>query len=126
VRDDYRDFHLRVDARINQGGDSGVFFRWLLTGGGYQAQIGGRSGTGSLHSHTGQAIVAVREPLVRPGQWFRLEVIAYGDNIVIKVNGRTTVQYFDPKRTFSHGCICLEQVTPSTVIEFRRVDVKEL
>jgi hypothetical protein len=132
ARDDYRDFHLRVEARINRGGDSGVFFRWLVArGGGYQAQVVGQvaghaGGTGSLYSETGTPIVAVREPLVSPGQWFALDVIAYEDDIIIKVNGRTTANYTDLERRFPSGSIGLEQVDPATWIEFRRVEVKEL
>src|SRR5262249_36511529 len=119
ARDDYRDFHLRVEARINRGGDSGIFFRWLLPGGGFQAQIVGQiaghaAGTGSLYSETGAPIVAVREPLISPGQWFALEVIAYEDNIIIKVNGKTTANYTDLKRRFPSGSIGLEQVNSAT------------
>ena len=27
VRNDYRDFHLRAEVKINANGDSGIFFR---------------------------------------------------------------------------------------------------
>src|SRR5262249_39023202 len=43
-RDDFRDFHLRLEAKINRDGDSGVFFRTPFGRGipalpGYEAQI---------------------------------------------------------------------------------------
>jgi hypothetical protein len=53
-------------------------------------------------------------------------VVEIRNNIIIKVNGRITVQYSDPKRSFPRSGIGLEQVGPATVIESRRVDVKEM
>jgi len=128
VRKSYRDFHLRVEARINERGDSGVFFRWLEPQGGYQAQIlGYPAGTGSLiYSRTGKTDVHSRESLVAPGHWFVLDVIADGDHIVINVNGKTTADYTDAQRSLSSGSLGIEQRLPATVIEFRRIDVKEL
>src|SRR5262249_25459374 len=96
-RNHFRDFHLRVHARINDGGDGGVMFRWT-TAGGYQAQIVNTTrrpsrGTGSLMSSEDKYLVEYRDPLLRPGEWFLLEVIAVGRHIVLKVNGKITADY---------------------------------
>jgi hypothetical protein len=108
-----------------------VFFRWPESLGGYQAQLVGNprkhlGGTGSLYSNTGAALVGVRQPLHRPGQWFLLEVIANGDNIVIKVNGKTAVNYTDSNRPTRSGSIGLEDSVSGTLIEFRKIEIKEL
>jgi serine/threonine protein kinase len=135
-RGDYKNFHLRVKARINDGGNSGLYFRtrfgpllppnnpvWPQ---GYEAQIystplRGQQQTGSLHN-----IAKVTEQLHKPNEWFTLEVIAQGTHIVIKVNGKATVDYTDEKRLFTSGHIALQQLDASTVVEFRKIEIKEL
>ena len=71
-------------------------------------------------------MVARRESPVPPGQWFTLEVIAQGNHIVIRVNGKTTADYTDEKRPYSSGHIALQQHDPETVAEFRKIEIKEL
>jgi hypothetical protein len=140
TRDDYKDFHLRVEARINNGGNSGVYFRapfdislppnnpkYPL---GYEAQINSMSKdprkTGSLFITPGGAVVPVSQSLHLPDQWFTLEVIAEGNHIVVKVNGKTTADYIDEKRLYSSGHIALQQLDAQTVVEFRKIEIKEL
>ena len=51
---------------------------------------------------------------------------AQGNHIVISVNGKTTTDYTDEKRLYSSGHIALQQHDPSTVAEFRKIEIKEL
>jgi hypothetical protein len=139
----YKNFHLRVEARINAGGNSGVLFRAGFgpvfpaeNPLGYEAQIanskpGDPAQTGSLYAVTGRPgsggpVVSVHESLVRSGEWFTQEVIAEGNHIVIKVNGKTTADYTDEKRCFTSGHIALQQHNAQTVAEFRKIEIKEL
>jgi len=139
-RDDYKDFHLRVEARIKDG-DSGVYFRAPFgpvfpTNGpryptGFQAQIDDGSDdregkTGSLFVGNFSALVVLRKSPAPAGQWFTLDVIANGNQIVIKVNGETTADYTDKKRLFSSGCVALQQLDAKTVAEFRKTEINEL
>ena len=95
-RPDFKDFHLRVEARINHKGNSGVDFRtsfgptWPANEPkfpfGYEAQIDNsnhKDRTGSLFVMTGgptsgSTIVSIRDSLVAANQWFTMEVIARG------------------------------------------------
>ena len=134
-RDDYKDFHLRAEARINDGGNSGIFFRtpfgpfdlspWPL---GYEAQINSTQKdprkTGSLFGRGN--FVVIRESPVPPDEWFSLDVIAEGNHIVLKVNGKATADYTDEQRQFTSGHIALQQWLPQTVAEFRKIEIKEL
>ena len=43
-----------------------------------------------------------------------------------QVNGKTTADYTDDNRLFSSGHIALQQLDPSTVAEFRKIEIKEL
>jgi hypothetical protein len=139
-RGDYQDFHLRAEARINDGGNSGLCFRtafgpqvpqnnprFLL---GYEAQINSTHGdpnkTGSLYAGGEGALVAIRESPVPAGQWFTMEVIAQDNRIIVKVDGKTTADFTDQKRRFTTGHIALQQHNPQTVAEFRKIEIKEL
>ncbi|HZY84125.1 MAG TPA: family 16 glycoside hydrolase [Gemmataceae bacterium] len=140
-RDDYKDFHLRVEARINEGGNSGVYVRagsapawpankptWPF---GYEAQIynsdnASQPKTGSLFAGPDGAVVRVSESNAPPGEWFTMEVIARGNHIIVKVNGRTTADYTDDRQRFMRGRIALQTMDKNTVAEFRKVEIKEL
>jgi serine/threonine protein kinase len=102
-RQDYDDFHLRAEARINEGGNSGVFFRGSSAPelppsgpkwpGGYEAQIN-NSGkdprkTGTLLSAGSPPLVEVSESRLSDGEWFLLEIIAQGNRLTVKVAGQT-------------------------------------
>jgi len=131
-RGDYQNFRYRVEAQINDHGNSGQYFRTQFGPGfpkGYEAQINSTHGdpirTGSLYGFTE---TEVREMLVPPGEWFTQEVTAIGNHIVIKVNGKTTVDYkvTDPKKTYPKGHFALQQHDPGTVVKFRKIEVLEL
>ncbi len=136
-RGDYGDFHLRVEARINHQGNSGIYFRGDSIRSttpdfffGHEAAIyysrpNDSGQTGSLCTGTGASLVNVRGWSGRPGEWFTLEVIAEGNHIVIKVNGKTTADYTVKKR-LPGGHIALQQYTAQTVAEFRKIEIKEL
>jgi hypothetical protein len=131
-RGDFHNFHLRLEALINVGGDSGVFFRSEFGPGvpeGYEAQIDVtprvRIKTGSLYL-PGVPEVLVGKQLHRPNEWFTQEVIAEGNHIIIKVNDQTTVDWRDPKNSYARGHFALQQEHPGTVVKFRKIEVLEL
>jgi len=139
-RGDYQDFHFRVEAMINDKGNSGQYFRAKFEPGfppGYEAQINSTHGdpirTGSLYpdgrqkfSKEEQAKMVVKEQLHKPDEWFTQEVIADGNHIIIKVNGKTTVDFVDAKNRFKRGRFAIQQHDPGTVIKVRKIEVKEL
>jgi hypothetical protein len=138
-RGDYKNFHFRIEAKINDHGKSGQFFRSAFGPGlpkGYHAQINATHRdlirTGSLYPSFAKLSIAewdqvvVRKPLHKPDEWFVQEVIAQDNSIVIKVNGKTTVQYVDPKQTYREGHFALQQYGPTTRVTFRKIEVKEL
>jgi hypothetical protein len=64
--------------------------------------------------------------LVKPDEWFTQEVTAIGNHIVIKVNGKVTVDWKDPKSTFLKGHFAIQQHDPGSKVWVRKVEVKEL
>ncbi|HEV3261956.1 MAG TPA: DUF1080 domain-containing protein [Gemmataceae bacterium] len=139
-RDDYKNFRYRVVAMINDNGNSGQYFRTKFGEGfpkGYEAQINSTHSdpirTGSLYpafdpdlSDTDKEKVCVKEQLHKPDTWFTQEVIAVGNHIIIKVDGKTTVDFVDKKNTYMKGRFALQQHDPKTVVKFKKIEVKEL
>ncbi len=130
-RGDFENFQYRVEAKINDGGNSGQYFRTQFGPSfpkGYEAQINSTHTdpirTGSLYNFGKDATVT--EMLVKPDKWFTQEVIAVGNHIIIKVNGKTTVDFIDKKNTYAKGHFALQQHDPGTVVQFRKIEVKEL
>ena len=139
-RDDYKNFRYRVVAMINDNGNSGQYFRTQFGPGfpkGYEAQINSTHSdpvrTGSLYPafdpdlpRAEKKKVIVKEQLHKPNEWFNQEVIARGNHIIIKVDGKTTVDFVDKKNTYMKGRFALQQHDPGTVVKFKKIEVKEL
>lgn len=142
-RGDYKNFRLHVEARINDGGLGGVYFRapfglvfpaekpaWPL---GYQAKINSthpdRRKTGSLTIVVNAKSVIwdiIRESPVPHGRWLKMDVIAEENHLVIEVDGKTMKDYTDDKSLFTSGHIALQFDSADTVVEFRKIEIKEL
>lgn len=132
-RDDYTDFHYRIEAKISDKGNSGQYFRTQFGPGypkGYEAQINSNfpdpQKTGSLYG-----FVRITEMLVQPDTWFTQEVIAKGNHIIIKVNGKKTVDYKDEKNTYTKGHFAIQQHGPApgsdeSIIMLKKIEVKEI
>jgi hypothetical protein len=127
-RGDYVNFIFRIEAKINDGGNSGQYFRTAFGPGfpkGYEAQINSThhdpAKTGSLWG-----FVNVTKTSVKPDEWFTQEVTADGAHIIIKVNGQTTVDFVDQRATYEKGHFALQVHGPETVVKFRKIEVQEL
>lgn len=143
-RGNYTDFHLLLEVRINGGGNSGVYFRapfgpnlparvkfpvspsnkltWIAA---YNAKIDAPR-FGRLLIDQNPELHWTRVLALQPGEWITYEIIIKGNHIVIKVNGETTSDFTDDQRHFKKGHIVLQQHGPQTVVEFRKIKIKEL
>jgi serine/threonine protein kinase len=145
---DYEDFHLKVEARINDGGNSGIYFRSeyglgfviVKAGGGpkraprgyevdlhrvpqRRAPIGTlwRQGQGTELS----ALPAISVPFP-PDGWFVIEILTKGKHIITKVNGTTVLDTVDETHAPRRGHIALEAMNSFTSVQFRRIEIREL
>ncbi len=139
-QDDYTNFVYRVEAAINDGGNSGQYFRTQFGPGfpkGYEAQINSTHKdpirTGSLYPAFNPKLpkeerdkIIVLKELVKPDEWFTQEVIADGNHIIIKVNGEKTVDFVDENNTYTKGRFALQQHDPTTTVKFRKIEYKPL
>lgn len=135
---DYTDFHYRIEAKINDKGNSGQYFRTEFGPGfpkGYEAQINATHGdkvkTGSLYPSQGldkyrDKITVLDTAPHKPNEFFTQEVIAKGDTITILVNGKKTVEFKDPENRFKKGHFALQGHDPGSIMTFKKVEVKEI
>jgi hypothetical protein len=126
---EFTNFHYKADLKLTKGSNSGMYFRTAYADGGwpkgYEAQVNNSHGdpkrTGSLYN-----FVDVKEQLIPDDTWWTQEVIAQGNHIVIKVNGKTVVDYTDEKNTFTKGHFAFQQHDPGSKVEIKNVKVKPL
>jgi hypothetical protein len=137
---DYKNFRYRVEAMINDNGNSGQYFRTKFGPSfpkGYEAQINSTHSdkirTGSLYpsfsdklTNDDKAKILILKALHKPEEWFTQEVIAEGNHIIIKVNGETTVDFVDKNNTYMSGHFALQQHDPKTVVKFKKIEYKPL
>jgi hypothetical protein len=133
-------FRYRVEAKINDKGNSGQYFRAKFEPGfpaGYEAQINATHGdpirTGSLYpdgrtklGEFKKDICVMNDAPHKPDEFFVQEVVADGNHIQIFVNGKKTVDFTDPNKTYTKGHFALQGHDPGSVMTFKKVEYKPL
>lgn len=112
---------FKAHVKLNHAGNSGMYFRAEMVPGwpkGYEAQVDNThpdpKRTGSLYN-----FADVREQLVPDDTWWEQHIIADGNHIIIKVNGKTVVDYVDTKNSFTKGWLALQQHNKGSVVEYK-------
>lgn len=125
---EFGDVAFKADISLAHGSNSGMYFRAERGPGwpkGYEAQVNNSHGdpkrTGSLYN-----FVDVREKLIEDDTWWTQEIIAQGNHIVIKVNGKTVVDFVDEKNTYSKGFLALQQHDPGSKVRYKNLMAKPL
>lgn len=132
----YKNFRYRAEIKINDKGNSGLYFRTTRKPGfsdGYEAQIDSTHTdpirTGSLYG-----MCHVYAQLVKPDTWFTYELEVRDDvwrgremtRIKITVDGRELFEYLDFEKTFKEGHFAFQQHDPGSRVNIRKVEVQEL
>jgi hypothetical protein len=136
---DFKNFELKLEVMTKPGSNGGVFFhtgpqsKFLKKG--YEAQVcnscGDKRKTGSL------LVVEDHDTSpVKDDEWFEYHILVTGKRIVVKVNGKTTVDYTEPPnpkrpeswegRVLSHGLIALQAHDANSTVYYRNIRVKVL
>ena len=138
-RDDFADFHLRVEVLVDDGGDGGLFFRSPFGPSGaprpvsplgYEADI--RDGdAGSLFTLPENAsaprLLRRGNSPARRGEWITLEAIAVENHIVTKVDGVTVMYFRDDSIALHQGPHCVAVLgSHETKVKFRKIEIKQL
>ena len=134
----FKNFELKADVMTKPGSNSGIYFHteykksgWPDKG--YEVQVNNSHSdwrrTGSLY-----VIKDVRGSSAKDNEWFTEHIIVQDKQIIIKVNGQTTVDYTEPEdvarsdsgRKISSGTFALQGHDPKSVIYYKNIMVKPL
>ena len=135
----YTTLFRSIEVLAKPGSNGGVFFHTgpqsTFLKKGYEAQVcnscGSTGQTGSLF-----VIKNIDTSPVKDDEWFEYHILVSGKQIVIKVNGKTTVDYTEPanpkrpdsweQRVLSHGLLALQAHDPDSTVLYRKIRVKVL
>ena len=132
----YKNFRYRAEVKINDKGNSGLYFRTTRKPGftdGYEAQIDSTHTdpirTGSLYG-----MCDVYQQHVKPDTWFVYELEVRDDvwrgkavtRIKITLDGNELFEYLDFAQTFKEGHFAFQQHDPGSYVFIRKVEVMEL
>jgi len=136
----FKNFEFRADVKTLPGSNSGIYFHtefqqssWPQKG--YEAQVNNSHTdwrrTGSLY-----AIEDVRETYAKDNEWYTEYIKVEGKNILIKINGKTVVDYTEPsnvkrpegmkERVLSKGTFALQGHDPKSKVYFKNIKVRVL
>ena len=134
---DYKNFRFRAEIKINDHGNSGMYFRCPVADGdfskGYEAQIDSTHSdpirTGSLYG-----FLHVYKQLVPPDTWFTYEVQVVDKNwrgmviphIKISINGEVLYEFLDRTKAWDKGYFAFQQHDPGSKVQIRKIEVMEL
>ncbi len=137
---DFKNFELMVEVKTMPKANSGIFFHTVFqeTGWpnkGYEVQVNQSHGdwrkTGSLYSFND-----VKEVFVKDGEWYTEHIIVNGDQVTVKINGKTVMEYNESEdknrpanageKKIDRGTFALQAHDPESVIYYKSVKVKIL
>jgi len=129
-RTDFRDFHLRMELKTNSSTRASVHMRsdGLIKTSGYGVWLMTIEGKAPVFSliREGATAQKAKPAHVKPEEWQQLEIIARGGEFQVKVDGQLLVQWTDDNPLATSGPITISQMLPSGMLEFRKIEIKEL
>jgi formylglycine-generating enzyme required for sulfatase activity/serine/threonine protein kinase len=127
-RDDFRDFHLRAEVAVLDGGDANLVVR-AGAAGNLQCKLRGDANIGSLYAADADKqwrLVAQAAPAaVAPGEFFALELTAQGNQFSASVNGQEVARWTDEAGYLTGGGIELWNHLPNTRVVFRKLEIRK-
>jgi 3-keto-disaccharide hydrolase len=132
----YKNFRYHAEVKINDGGNSGLYFRTTRKPGfsdGYEAQIDSTHTdpirTGSLYG-----MCHVYQQHVKPDTWFTYDLEVRDDvwrgrpvtRIKITVDGNELYEFLDFSLAFKDGYFAYQQHDPGSHVSIRNVKVMPL
>jgi hypothetical protein len=136
----FRDFELKVDVMTRPGANGGVYIETAPEGGwpgkGFEVQVNNTYKTDPRKTFSIYEVKDVHEQLVPDNQWFTEDIIAKGDTITVKYNGKVIVEWTQPadwkgtsdfpNRRVGPGTIALQAHDPGSVVYYKNIRIKLL
>ncbi len=132
----YKNFRCRAEVMINDGGNSGFYFRTTERPGftdGYEAQIDSTH-TDPIRTGSIYGMCHVYKQWVKPNTWFTYDLEVRDDvwrgremtRIKVTVDGTELYEYLDFDKTFEQGYFAFQQHDPGSKVSIRKVEVMPL
>ncbi len=128
-------FEFQAEVMTQKGSNSGIFFHtkfqdegWPSQG--YESQVNNTQGdpqkTGGLYN-----TVKVLEAPAKDGVWFTQYIKVDGKHVVVKIDGKTVVDYTEPEDVqgtvrLSQGTFALQAHDPGSTVRYRNLKVRRL
>ncbi len=139
-RNNYSNLHFRIEAQINDQGSGAQMVRATFLPSlpfGYAAQINatraGEPFTGSLFPDKRMGYVkadvdkmVVPDARVKADEWFTQEILVWGNQVGIALNGKPTVNLIDKSNRARIGHLAIQLGSPGSVVRVRKAEVREL
>jgi hypothetical protein len=132
----FKNFKVRAEVKINDKGNSGLYFRSTANPGfadGYECQINATHAdpirTGSIYQW-----VHVFDAANKPDEWYTQEIEVRDldwrgqvvTSILVRVDGKILFQFLDHTREFKTGHFAFQQHDPGSKVCIRKVEVMPL
>ena len=131
----YKNFHFKAEVKTTPGSNSGIYFHtkfqasgWPKAGYESQVNVSHRDPvkTGSIYN-----TVKLFKTSATDDKWWKHEIIVKGKHVVVKIDGKTVVDYTEPKDKkgpvkLSKGSFALQAHDPKSVVYYRNLRVKPL
>jgi hypothetical protein len=132
----YKNFRYRAEIKINDKGNSGLYFRATERPGfadGYEAQIDSTH-TDPIRTGSIYGMCHVYQQHVKPDTWFTYDIEVRDDvwrgremtRIKITIDGNELYEFLDFDRTFKEGHFAFQQHDPGSKVSIRKVEVQPL
>jgi hypothetical protein len=132
----YKNFRYRAEVKINDGGNSGLYFRTTAKPGfsdGYEAQIDSTH-TDPIRSGSLYGLCHVYKQHVKPDTWFNYDLEVRDDvwrgrkmtRIKVTIDGNELYEYLDFAPAFEEGYFAFQQHDPGSKVSIRNVQVMPL
>jgi type 1 glutamine amidotransferase len=133
----FKDFEFTADVKTTKGSNSGIYFHtaYQQTGWpdkGYECQVNtthsDRKKTGGLY---GVQDVVDNAPS-KDDQWFNYYIKVQGKHVLIKIDGKTTVDWTEPDdwkqtgRKIGQGTFAIQGHDPKSLVYFKNIKVRPL
>ena len=132
----YKNFRYRAEIKINDKGNSGMYFRATPKPGftdGYEAQIDSTH-TDPIRTGSIYGMCHVYQQHVKPDTWFKYELEVRDDvwrgremtRIKVTIDGNELFEYLDFAKTFPAGHFAWQQHDPGSKVNIRKIEVLPL
>ena len=137
----FTDFELKVDVMTKPGANGGVYIETEYQDGGwpqkgFEIQVNNTYKTDPRKTFSIYEVEDVHEQLVPDDKWFTEDIIAKGNTITVKYNGKVVAHWTQPAdwngtkdfvgRRIGPGTIALQAHDPGSTVYYKNIRIKPL